>query len=126
MGGIVLGTLLLLTLLPILFFAGPLARARRRGLKEYGILAQRYVQQFERKWVRPETPGGDELLGSADVQSLADLSTSFDIVREMQTIPVSLRQAVQLLVVAAVPLVPLLLTQFSLATILEKGFKFLL
>ncbi len=126
MGGVVLGMLLVLTILPLLFFAGPLAVARRKGLKEYGTLAQRYVQAFRGRWVSPVLGGGEALLGSADVQSLADLSTSYDIVREMQTIPVSLRQAVSLLAVAAVPLVPLLLTQFSLATLLEKAFKFVL
>jgi len=125
MGGSVLGTLLVLTLLPLLFFAGPLAGARREGLKEYGMLAQRYVQAFRGRWVSPVLSGGEALLGSADVQSLADLSTSYDIVREMQTIPVGLRQSVLLLAVAAVPLIPLLLTQFSLATLLEKAFKFI-
>ena len=126
MGGIVLGTLLVLTLLPLLFFAGPLAVARRKGLKEYGTLAQRYVQAFRGRWVSPVMQEGEAILGSADVQSLADLSTAYTVVREMQTIPVSLRQALQLLAVAAVPLAPLLLTQFSLATLIEKGFKFLL
>ena len=126
MGGIVLGTLLVLTLLPLLFFSGPLALARRKGLKEYGTLAQRYVQAFAGRWVSPALPEGEALLGSADIQSLADLSTAYDLVREMQTVPVSLRQAVRLLAAAAVPLAPLLLTQFSLATLIEKGFKFLL
>lgn len=125
MGGTVLGVLLVLTLLPLLFFAGPLARARRHGLRQYGTLAQRYVQAFHGKWVSPTLPAGEDLLGSADVQSLADLSTSFDLVREMRTFPVSPRQAVGLLAAAALPLAPLLLTQFSLLTILEKALKFL-
>lgn len=126
MGGFVLGGLLVLTLLPILFFAGPLADARRRGLAEYGALAQRYVRAFEGRWVSPVLAEGEALLGAADVQSLADLSTAYGIVREMQTIPVSLRQSVSLVVVAAVPLAPLFLTRFPLATLLEKAFQFVL
>lgn len=125
-GGAILAFLLLLTLLPLVFFAPPLALARRRGLRDYGALAQRYVESFGRKWVRPVPGDGEALLGSADVQSLADLSTSYDIVREMQTVPVSLRQSVRLLVGAAIPLVPLLLAEFPLSTIVENAFKILL
>jgi hypothetical protein len=126
MGGLVLGVLLLLTLLPILFFSAPLAVARRKGLREYGTLSQRYVEAFRRKWVSPVPQDGDALLGSADVQSLADLATSYDIVREMHTIPVSLRQAILLLVAAAVPFAPLLLTEFPLGTLVEKLIQFVL
>ena len=122
LGGVVLGVLAVLTLLPVLFFAGPLVAARRRGLREYGALAQRYVFAFEQKWVRPGTGAAParELLGSADVQSLADLSTGFAAVRGMRTIPVGLRELAALVVGAALPLAPLLLTTFSLEAIVQQ------
>ena len=37
---------------PLLVFGPQLARARRTGLREYGTLAQRYVRNFDAKWVR--------------------------------------------------------------------------
>ena len=38
---------------PLLLFSPQLSRAWRRGVHDYGSLAQRYAQEFERKWVRP-------------------------------------------------------------------------
>jgi hypothetical protein len=42
-------------------------------LADYGLLANRYVERFEQKWVRGDTTDTDELLGTGDIQSLADL-----------------------------------------------------
>jgi hypothetical protein len=49
------------------------------------------------------------LLGTADIQSLADLGNSFEIVHEMQVAPVTRTLAVQLLIQAGLPLVPVVL-----------------
>jgi hypothetical protein len=89
-----------------------MARAKRKGLAEYGLLAQRYVESFEQKWVRDPAPS-EELLGAADIQSLADLGNSYDIVREMRPVPFGLQDIARLAAATAAPLVPLLLTIFS-------------
>ena len=60
-----------------------MARAKRKGLADYGLLAQRYVESFEQKWVVRDPMPHDELLGSADIQSLADLGNSYGLVRDM-------------------------------------------
>ncbi|HMD30357.1 MAG TPA: hypothetical protein VKG84_00515, partial [Candidatus Acidoferrales bacterium] len=52
---------------PLLMFTPQMARAKRRGLADYGLLAQRYVESFEQKWVVGHP--AEELLGSADIQS---------------------------------------------------------
>ena len=62
-------------LAPLLMFSPRMARARRKGLADYGLFAQRYVEGFDQKWVRSGHPS-DELLGSGDIQSLADLGNS--------------------------------------------------
>src|SRR5262245_25855381 len=74
------GFLLLITLVmiaPLLLFMPRLIEEKNRGLLEYGGLAETYVRAFDSKWVHPRTPPDEQLLGSADVQSLADLSNSF-------------------------------------------------
>ncbi len=122
----VLGVLFLFTFLPMLFFGPALSRARRRGLAEYGALGQRYAVEFHRKWVLEGPATREPLLGSADIQSLADLSTGFEIVRSMRTVPFGLRPALQLIATAALPFVPLLLTIFSLETLLKRALDLLL
>ena len=58
---------------PLLMFTPRMAAAKGKGLAEYGLLAQRYVENFEQKWVCREPFSSEELLGTGDIQSLADL-----------------------------------------------------
>ena len=103
---------ILVILGPLLMFTPRLARVRRKGLADYGWLAQRYVKSFDQKWIGNANPA-DDLLGTGDIQSLADLGNSFDIVREMRVIPFGLQDVVRIAVATAAPLSPLLLTIFS-------------
>jgi hypothetical protein len=106
---------LLLTVLgPLLLFMGHLAAARRAGLREYGTLAQRYVREFDDKWLRGGAPPGESLVGSADIQSLADLGNGFEVVRSMRVVPFSKETVLQLAVITLLPAAPLLLTMVSL------------
>jgi hypothetical protein len=99
-------------LAPLVMFSPRMIRTRRQGLAKYGFLAQRYVEGFERKWVRNTDPP-EELLGSADIQSLADLGNSYDIIREMRPVPFGLQEISRLAIAMAAPFAPLLLTVFS-------------
>jgi hypothetical protein len=96
---------------PLVMFTPGMARAKRKGLADYGLLAQRYVESFEQKWVLGHP--AEELLGSADIQSLADLCNSYAVVSEMRSIPFGLQDVTRLAVATATPLLPLLLTIFS-------------
>src|SRR5215467_10426074 len=107
---------------PLLMFSLRMAQAKRKGLADYGLLSQRYVEGFDEKWVRSSHPSG-ELLGSGDIQSLADLGNSYQIVREMRTIPFGLQDISQLAIATAAPLSPLLLTIFSFEELMIRAFK---
>ena len=72
---------------PLLVFSLQLAAAKRAGLREHGMLAQRYVREYDRKWLRGGAPPDEPLVGSADIQSLADLGNSFEVVKEMRWAP---------------------------------------
>jgi hypothetical protein len=98
---------------PLLMFTPRMASARRKGLADYGLLAQRYVESFEQKWVLRDPASSEELLGAADIQSLADLGNSYSLVRDMRSVPFGLEDITRLAAATAAPLVPLLLTIFS-------------
>ena len=98
---------------PLVMFTPRMARAKRKGLADYGLLAQRYVESFDKKWVLRDSPPPEELLGSGDIQSLADLGNSYAVVSEMRTIPFGLQDITRLAVATAAPFLPLLLTIFS-------------
>ena len=107
---------------PLLMFTPRLARAKRKGLADYGMFAQRYVESFDQKWVCGAIPSG-ELLGTGDIQSLADLGNSYEIVREMRVVPFGLQDISRLALATAVPLSPLLLTIFSLEELIIRIVK---
>lgn len=105
---------------PLLVFSPQLARAKRRGLNEYGTLAERYVRDFDGKWLRGRAPEGESLLGSADIQSLADMGNSFTVVRTMRAAPITRDAVLQLAACVLVPLLPLLLTVMPLEELTKK------
>jgi hypothetical protein len=117
---------MLATLGPLTVFTPKLARAKRKGFADYGLLASRYVGEFEQKWVKGRGFPSDELLGSGDLQSLSDLGNSYSVIGEMRAVPFSIRDMVQLAAVTAAPLVPLGLIIFSLEELLTRLVKVIL
>jgi hypothetical protein len=107
---------------PMLVFSAQLAQAKRTGLREYGTLAQGYVRDFDAKWLRGRAPTGEQLLGSGDVQSLADLGSSFAVVQGMRIIPITKEAMLQLAAVTLAPMLPLVLTLMPLEELLKKLF----
>ena len=105
---------------PLFLFAAQLARVKREGLGEYGALAERYVRKFDTKWLRGGAPADEPLMGSADIQSLADLSNSFEVVQGMRIAPVTRDAVLKLAAATLVPIAPLLLTVVSLEELLHK------
>lgn len=99
---------------PMLFFMPRLWACRVDGLDRYRALASRYVEAFETRWLGSESEG-EPLLGTPDLQSLADLGSSHDVVREMRVVPVGFRLVVLVGAAALLPLAPLLLFQYPLA-----------
>ncbi|HEY7206108.1 MAG TPA: hypothetical protein VIA61_17505 [Methylomirabilota bacterium] len=117
---VVVAFLLLLVLGPLLLFSPHLSEARRNGLREYGALAERYVRAFDRKWLRGGAAPQEELVGTADIQSLADLDGSFEIIREMTIVPITRNTVVQLAVITLIPVAPLLLTMISAEELFKR------
>jgi hypothetical protein len=110
---------------PLLVFASQLAAARRNGLREYGTLAERYVREFDVKWLRGGISPDEPLVGSADIQSLADLGNSYEVVRTMRFAPISKEAILQLAAATLAPIVPLLLTMMPLEDLLKSLFGIL-
>jgi hypothetical protein len=118
--------LTLLALGPLCAFTPPLLRARRLGLLNYGRLASDYVVGFDRKWIGGQRPADEPLVGSSDIQSLADLANSFSVVRSITPFPFGRSSLIGLAVIIALPLLPLALTMFSLEELAVRLLKILL
>ncbi len=122
---VVVAFVLCAVLCPLLVFAPQLAEVKRRGLREYGALAERYVREFDTKWLRGGAPADEPLVGSGDIQSLADLGNSYEVVRTMRIAPVTKEAILRLGVATLAPLVPLVLTMMPLEELLKTLFGIL-
>jgi hypothetical protein len=117
---LMVGFLLCIVFGPLLVFSPHLAGTKRSGLIEYGTLAERYVREFDGKWLRGGVQESEALLGSADIQSLADMGNAFSVVRSMRIAPITRDGILQLAAAALVPLGPLLLTVMPLEALMKK------
>jgi hypothetical protein len=111
-----------LFLVPLFVFTDKLWATRTKGMALYMRLAAKYVTAFEAKWIGDSNPE-EQLLGTADIQSLADLANAVSVVRGMRWITVSPRLLTMMTMAAILPLAPLLLFQYPLAELTRKFFS---
>jgi hypothetical protein len=123
---IVVGFLLVLTFGPIVVFAPQVAAAKRTALRIYGRLSQRYVGEFERKWLPDGVPAQESALGTGDIQSLADLSNSMETVRETRIVPITRDSVMALVVATLLPIAPLMLTVIPARDLAKQLLKLVL
>jgi len=97
---------------PLIVFSPQLARARRASLHHYRALAAAYTRAFEQRWLRVHTD--PDLLGTPDLQSLADLANSFAVVERMRRVPVSGESLRKLFLAALIPMSLATLTKVPL------------
>jgi hypothetical protein len=119
-----LSLLVILVLAPLAFFAPHLEKGRRTAFREYGILASRYVNKFRSKWI--QHAAGEEsllLLGTPDIQSLADLGNAFNVINTIRIAPIDKALVLRLAVWLILPILPLTLTMVPLSRIIDWFLK---
>jgi hypothetical protein len=115
-----LGIMIPICVAPMLVFVPQMAQTRRQGLRRYSLLADEHNRAFEEKWVSGQRPPEQALLGSSDVQSLADLGQSFNVIREMRPFPFSLQQVLRMAIIIALPGLPLVFLVMPFWTLLQQ------
>jgi len=120
-----LGLSLLVLFAPLLAFSRKLLAARNRGLFNYGLLAAEYTRAFDAKWLGRAGVEHD-LLGSADIQSLADLANSYEVVHGLRFVPFEMLNLLMIVLAVALPFVPLVFTVFSPIEVLREMVQIIL
>jgi hypothetical protein len=111
--------LLLFVLAPLTFFVMQMEEARRYGARRYGRFASRYTNAFDTKWLAGRSSPTESVLGTGDIQSLADAANAYDVVREMRLVPFSKRMVFHLAILVALPLLPLAFTLVPMGDLLR-------
>jgi hypothetical protein len=108
---------------PMLVFVPNLLALKQRGLMEYGTLGSEYTQAFHRRWVSKTEPAEEPLLGTGDIQSLADLGNSFGTIKNMNILPVAFSDFVAFVLPGLIPALPLAATVMPLGEIVKGLLK---
>ncbi|HTO79171.1 MAG TPA: hypothetical protein VMJ31_05275 [Methylocystis sp.] len=114
---------IMLICLPTCVFLLKLKACQMKGLSDYTTLAASYVYAFEKKWIKRRADLTEPLLGTPDLQSLSDLSSSVGIIRNMRWIPVSMRLLLIVAVAALSPMTPLLLFKYPAGELTRRLFS---
>ena len=110
----------LIFFLPLLLFTPKLIKEKKEGSLNYGSLRHLHSLQFREKWMARRKENVGELLGTADVSSLADMSTSFKNVEDMVVFPFQKGAAIALLAALALPMIPALTAKIPLKELLKS------
>ena len=107
-----MGLSLVVLFAPFLVFSTKLLNARLHGLLSYGVFAADYTKAFDAKWIGRRASEHD-LLGTGDIQSLADLSNSYQVVRGVRLVPFEMMNVVAIVMAVAIPFIPLVFSVVS-------------
>jgi hypothetical protein len=107
-------------LAPLTMFTPHLLRAKRQGSREFGLLANSYVREFDQKWFPSEGAGPDDLLGNSDLQSLAALASTQSVISAMRPVPFTATLAIELALAAVAPLLPVLVVVLPLEPVVDR------
>jgi len=118
-------TLLIVFAGPLLVFSPKLFRLKQDGMLQYGTLASRYTRQFESKWASGAGGSQEPLLGTADIQSLADMGNSYELVRKMRVVPIELSDFIAIALPGVIPALPLAATVMPVGEILKQLLRLL-
>jgi hypothetical protein len=113
--------------LPLVFFTGHLIQAKRRGRLVYGDLGYRLSEAFDRKWGDPEDKSsGEELLKTADASSVCDYADVYEVVREMQYLPIRIKDFTAQAFLLAMPFIPLVFINMPVTVVIKRIFESLI
>jgi hypothetical protein len=112
---------------PLVVFSVPLLRTWRRGVFEYGALAERCGREFEQKWLAARNlEAGESLLRQTDGSTVSSLYHIVDRVYDLRLVPVDFISVVMLVLVALLPFVLVILMTLPIEAILDHVAGFLM
>lgn len=124
---LVIPIVVIVYLSPLFYFSRKLGKLKLDGIMIYSTLTHKYSNLFEDKWIRGNNINDNEsILGSGDIQSLADIGATYEVVENIRVFPINLNIFLFMLIMVTIPFIPLLFLKFNIKQILEGLAGFLL
>jgi hypothetical protein len=81
------------------------------------------VEDFYRKRIQHRATDGEPLLGTPDIQSLADLANAYNYVSAIRLVPFEYDTVIRLAIILVAPFLPLTLTMIPFERIVDHVVK---
>ena len=108
-----------LVLAPLVAFSGPLRRARKRALLDYGALVGEQGRRVYRKWIlRQPVDDREELLSAPELGPVADTTSLYESVARMRTAPIGKKALLGILIPAVLPMIAVVAIRIPLKQLL--------
>ena len=121
-----LGMSLVVLFAPFLAFSGKLLDGAEPRPLAYGEFAATYTRAFNAKWTGSNAGRSDGLLGTADIQSLADLANSYAVVHGLRCVPFDMLNVIAIVLAVAMPFFPLVFAVVSPIEVAKQVIQILL
>ncbi len=108
---------------PLIVFTPTLTRLRRQAILDYGTLGQIHSTEFHKKWIVDRANQKEDFLAAPEVSTLTDYATSYELIWEVRPVPVHRGVLIGLALAIMIPLVPVVVAEIPLATVLKNIFN---
>jgi hypothetical protein len=109
--------------LPLLALAGPLKRAKKQALLDYGVLVGRHGRLVHERWIEGRSVGPAALLEAPELGPVADTAALYESVERMRMLPASLGAMAPVALAAALPLMAVLALQMPVKDLVLRLLK---
>lgn len=113
----------LVALGPLAFFVPRLARLRRKGILEYGILGQLHSTEFHEKWILHRAGHESDFLAGGESSALANFGRVYESIEKMNSFPADKGALYTLAAAVFIPALPMILAQVPLTVLLSGLLK---
>jgi uncharacterized membrane protein (DUF2068 family) len=110
-------------LAPLVVFGGPLRRAKRAALLEYGALVADHGRMVHRRWIEKKQVEDDTLITAPEIGPVADVQPIYEAVQRMRTLPIGKSTLLAILVPALIPILVVVSLQVPIGEVLLKILK---
>lgn len=111
---------LVIFLFPLFVFTGPLLKARKKALLEYGVLIGTHGRLVEERWIGGKDLQDDAILNAPELGPVADTISLYHSVKNMRPVLLGRASIVPILLAAAAPMIAVLAIQVPVTDILAR------
>jgi hypothetical protein len=109
----------LINVVPLLTFISPLSKARIQGISDYHALISHHHLNFEDKWIKNRVNQPEDIVGSPDISSAADISMVYEGVKNMTVFPFNIKTMAITVVISLLPVLAVFALQMPVADLLQ-------